>query len=126
VHAHLACCAHQFAKVRIELGCATGDVERRDALPGEESEHDIDRLARHFLGAARTGVDVAMYARLVAAITKIDLQGVEPPPSNRGKDDLLEQWPSIAHQARPLFRNAASHNHPPASRWRAWPGDKIA
>ena len=43
VHAHLARGAHQLAKVRVEFRRAAGDVERRYALAGEESEHDVDR-----------------------------------------------------------------------------------
>src|SRR4051812_5516178 len=101
LHVHLARGAHQLAEVRIEFRRAAGDVERRYALASEEREYDVDHLARHFLGAVRTGVDMAMHAGLVAAIAKIDLQRVEPSPSDRGKGDLLEQWPGVAHRARP-------------------------
>ena len=90
LHVHLTCRAHQFAKVLVEFRRAAGDVERRYALASEESEYDVDHFTRHFLGAVRTGVDVAMHARLVAAIAKINLQRVEPSPSDRGKGDLLE------------------------------------
>ena len=64
--------------MRVELRRAAGDVERRDAPPRQEREHEVDDLARHLLGAVRAGIDVAVHAGLVAAIADIDLQGIEP------------------------------------------------
>ena len=64
---------HQAAEIRIELGRAAGDVERRDAPARDKIEHDIGDLGRHFFGAVRPGIDVAMETGLVAAIADIDL-----------------------------------------------------
>src|SRR6266849_1958410 len=75
-HAHVAGRAHQAAEMRIELRRPAGDVEGRDALLCQEGEHHVDHLGRHFLAAVRPGIDVAMDARLIAAIADIDLERV--------------------------------------------------
>ena len=78
------------------------------------------RPRRHFLGAVRAGIDVAMHAGLVAAIADIDLQRVEPAAPERRKLDRFEQRPSIAHrnlgrrsgQARRKLAHGAWPRHP--------------
>ena len=95
--AELARAGHQAAEIRIEFGRAAGDVERRYVPPRQKIEHDVGDLGRHLLGAVRSGIDVAVEARLVAAIADIDLQGVEPAAPDGGEGDFFEQRPRIAH-----------------------------
>ena len=90
---------HQPAEMRIEFGRAAGDIERRNPLPFEEGDDRVDRLARHFLDAVRSGCDVAMHAGLVAAITDIYLQGVEAAAGEGGKWNPVEQRSGIMHAA---------------------------
>src|SRR5262249_19483582 len=101
--AHGARRAYQPAKVRVELRRAAGDVEGGQAFFRKEGEHRVDHLARHFLAAVRAGIDVAVYAGLVAAIADIDLERVEPAPPNRRKGNLTKPRPGIAHRARSIF-----------------------
>ncbi len=89
---------HQPAEMRIELGRAAGDVERRDAPALEQREHEVDRSRppspRCGSGPA---FDVAMHAGLVAAIADIDLQRVEPAAADRRERDRFEQRPGVSH-----------------------------
>src|SRR5262249_6341270 len=96
-NAHLARGAYQATEVRIELGRAAGDVEGRNAPPLEESEHHVAYPAGRFLAAMRVGVEVAVHARLIAAVADIDLQRVEPPAPDRREREVFKQWPSVAH-----------------------------
>ena len=92
-----SCAPYQRAKVRVELGRAAGDVERRNAAAFEHVQHMLDHFAAHLLGPMRAGIDVAMDARLVAAVADVDLQGGEVPALDRRKRDSLEQRPGISH-----------------------------
>ena len=88
---------HHAAEIRIEFGRAAGDVERCDAPAFDEVEHQVGDLGRHLLGAVRPGIDVAVEARLVAAIADIDLQSIELAAADRREGHLVEQRPRIAH-----------------------------
>src|SRR5450631_3658134 len=106
--AELARRRHQTAKIRIELGRAAGDVERCNALALDEVEHQVGDLRRHFLGPVRPGIDVAVEARLIAAIADIDLQGVEPAAADRREGHLIEQRPRVAHRNSRLPKQFAT------------------
>ncbi len=97
--AELARRGHHAAEMRVEFGRAAGDVERGDTPALDEIEHDIGDVAGHFLRSRRPGIDVAMEARLVAAIADIDLQRIELGPAQRGKRNLVEQRQHVAHCA---------------------------
>ena len=95
--AELACLNHKVVKMRVELRRAASDVEGGDAAAFEKIQHDADDVSSHFFGTRRPGIDVAMEARLVAAIADIDLQRVELGPADRGEGNLVEQRQHIAH-----------------------------
>ena len=66
----------------IELGCAAGDVQCGECASTKYGKDLLDRLARHHLFALRSGVDMAMEARLIALVAEIDLQRVGAPPGD--------------------------------------------
>ena len=59
----------------------------------------MGRLQRHHLGAGRSGVDVAVHARLVALIAEIDLQGLEPLALDGGEFRLPHQRQRGVHSS---------------------------
>src|SRR5437867_1217494 len=71
------CAGDKLTKQRMQLRCATGHVERWDAVLLQKRQHCVDVLSRHLLRPIRPGRYVTMRARLVAAIAKVDLQGFE-------------------------------------------------
>ena len=83
--------------MRIELGCAAGDVERRDPPALKKTEDDVGDFAAHLLGAVRTRADMAMHAGLVAAVADIDLQGVKPAAADRREGNFLQQRKGLVH-----------------------------
>ena len=90
LHAHIARRHHHAAEIRVQLRGAAGDVERRDAPPLQEFDHQIGSRGVHLLGAVRAGIDVAVHAGLVATIADIDLQGLKLPARDRREGDLGE------------------------------------
>jgi len=100
VHDAQAACtraAHQSPEVRIEFGRPAGDVERADGAAVEHGEHEVGDVARHFLGAVRPGIDVAVHAALIAAVADIHLQRVETSALERREGDGVEQRQRVAH-----------------------------
>src|SRR6476660_697340 len=95
--AEFACFVHQPAKTRIKLRRAASNVESRDPLTPKEFQYQVSDVAWHFLGSRGAGIDVAMKARLVAAIADIDLQCFKPAAADRRKGNLLKQGKHIAH-----------------------------
>ena len=61
-------------ELRVQLRSATGDVDRGNRAPLEESQARVQDFRRHDLGPIRAGVDVAMMAGLVAALADVELQ----------------------------------------------------
>ena len=63
---------HQAPEVRVQLRRAAGQVDGRDARTRTEQVEDAGRdgLA-HDLGPRRTGLDVAVVARLIAALADV-------------------------------------------------------
>src|SRR5689334_798286 len=67
-HAHVARRRHEAAEMGVQFRRAAGDIERADALTRQEFKDRVDRRAVHLLGPIRAGIDVAMDARLIAAV----------------------------------------------------------
>jgi hypothetical protein len=85
-------------KVRIEFRRAAGQVETAHGWAGgNEIEHCGDGLRAHFLGALGAGVDVAVQAALVAAVAKVELQGLDAAPAQGGKVGLGQQGQGGVH-----------------------------
>ena len=59
--------------MRIELGRATGDVERLDVLAFDEIQDDSGDIAAHLLGAVRAGIHVAMNTCEIAKLPHVHL-----------------------------------------------------
>ena len=88
---------HHVAEMRVEFRRAARDVERADAPERKKIEHHVSNIAGHFLGAVGAGIDVAMEARLVAAVADIDLQCVELAAADCREWNLVEQRQRVAH-----------------------------
>jgi len=88
----------QIAELRVELGRAAGDIQRRHARAAQVLQDLVDDLARHGLRARRPGIDVAMDTALIATIAEIDLQHFHGIARNRGELGLLEQGQRSVHR----------------------------
>jgi hypothetical protein len=113
--AHGARRRHQSAKIRIEFRRAAGDVERADPPSLNEFKHRVGDVRRQFLGAVRARADMAMDARLIAAIAYVDLQGVEPSAPDRRKRDFREQQIGVVHRRKMAEADGAVT--PPPRKW---------
>ena len=91
-HAHCARRAHQAAELLVQLGGAAGQVERFDLCMAQHTQHGVDRVGVHRLGAVRASVDVAVQAALVAAVAQVDLE--------RGQAAAAQGGEVGAHQER--------------------------
>ena len=85
VHAQSAGPRHEHPEMRVQFGCAARDVESRHARSLQECENLVDRLPGHLLGAAGTGIHVAMHAGLVALVAQVHLQSFKSAAAYRGK-----------------------------------------
>ena len=66
------------AKVRVELGSATGQVNNRAAYLTDGAKAELERGARHVLrGAVRPSVNMAVLAGLIAQLSRIDLKDID-------------------------------------------------
>jgi len=64
-----------MAKLRVEFGRSSGDVDGIDARAGvEEVQQSIDMGVAHHLCALWASIDVAVSTRLIAALSEIDLK----------------------------------------------------
>jgi len=61
----------------MQFGGATGQVQRLDATRFQHLGDERQRLGVHHLGAVGPGVDMAVQARLVAAVAQVHLQGAQ-------------------------------------------------
>src|SRR6266566_710886 len=84
-HAHIARGDHEVAEIRIKFRGTPSNVEGCDSALIEKGENEIGDLASHLLGTVRSGIHMAMHARLITAIADIELQCVEPPAADRRK-----------------------------------------
>ena len=84
--------------MRIELRRPAGNIQRRDPPACHDGDHGVHGFAGHFLGTLRTRPHVAVHAGLVAAVTHIDLQGIEPVARKRRKCDRFKDGPSVSHE----------------------------
>jgi len=92
--------AHEAAEMRVQLRCATGQVERGHCRTGvDEIDHRIDGRRRHLLRALRPGIDMAVHATLVAAVTEVHLQGFDPAATDAGEVRRCEQRKGGVHRA---------------------------
>jgi hypothetical protein len=98
--------AHQKTELAIELRRAPRDVQRRHPGGIQVAHHQDGHLRGHLLPTLRTGVYVTVHAALVAAVTDIDLQGVETATVERWKIALDEQRQRIAHDSVPEDQRA--------------------
>jgi hypothetical protein len=67
----------------MKLRGAAGDIEGRDDVRFQEPEACVDNVRGHDFRAIRSGIDVTVMARLIAALADVDLQhrydvGVKP------------------------------------------------
>src|SRR5258708_3173374 len=83
--------------MRIELGCAAGDVESGDAPALQKFQRHVGDAAAHLLGAVRARSDMAMHAGLVAAIADVDLERVEPAAAKRREGNCFKTWQRFVH-----------------------------
>ena len=84
-------------EVRVELGRAPGEVQRRSAAHLEISEHEVDGLPVHRFGAMRPRVDVTVHAGLVAAVAQIDLQRRQGAPADRREVGSRNERQDVVH-----------------------------
>ena len=70
----------QIIEVRVQLGSAPCDIERRNIRGGEEGQDALHGLPAHHLGSGRTGLDVTVNAGLVAVLAHVDLQDIDSKP----------------------------------------------
>ncbi len=73
-HAGLSRAHDDLAKVGVQFGRSTRDVERRNPGAGEKGKTSLHDLAWHDLRAVRPGIDMAVPARLVASLPDVDLE----------------------------------------------------
>lgn len=78
--------------MHIEFRRPAGQIERLQTAFLQHRQHQVDGLAIHHFGAVRPGIDMAMLARLVAQISKIDLQGIEFFAPHRREIGPAQQW----------------------------------
>jgi hypothetical protein len=105
----------EVAERGVQLRRAARDVERRRAEPPHGVDHLPGRLAAHDLRALRAGVDVAVFARLVAELADVDLQGLDGGGGAqlqpvRGQL-FLETDGGGRRRRRPLTRDGQSFRH---------------
>src|SRR5258706_2812910 len=67
----------QEIEITVQLRPAGGDVERRNVRAGQKTQHRIDVLPAHHLGARRSRFDVAVNAGQIAVTSQVDLQDID-------------------------------------------------
>lgn len=72
---------HQILKTLMQLGCATSQIERRNAPRRQNLRDQTQGVPIHHLGSIWTGIDMTMHTALVAAIAEINLKNVECIPA---------------------------------------------
>src|SRR6266705_2362781 len=98
VSAERAGAPDELPEMRIQLGCAAGDVERADARGLEVAQHGVHRLPVHLLGARGTRVDVAVHAGLVALVAEVDLKRFQALPCAEREIGDLEKGKRCVHR----------------------------
>ena len=99
-HAHTqgAGAGDELAKMRIEFRGAAGDVDGLDVPRLQEFDDRGNGFCRHFLGAARAGIDVTVHAALIATVSQIHLQRRKCAAAQAGEAAFVQQWKCVVHE----------------------------
>src|SRR3954453_23134990 len=84
--------------MRVELRCASREVEGARAAAREVGAYGLGGFGRHGLGARGPGIHVAMQARLVAHVPQVHLHRVERSAVERGKIRVVEERKGCVHR----------------------------
>ena len=69
----------------MEFRCPAGEIQTTDRSMLEHRRDQRHQLRTHHFGPGGTGIDMAVAAALVAAVTEVDLKGGEHPALKGGK-----------------------------------------
>src|SRR5918992_155678 len=83
VNTEPVCLADEITEMGVQLRRTTGYIQGFNTGGLQKGNHLIHGLDNHLLGPRWPGVDMAMYARLVAAVAQVYLERLDLPAANR-------------------------------------------